>query len=292
MISYALSTCAFGGVIDEITANALRNGKFRKFELLFSTAVDGEVFSKFLQEARKLVKEGVMSFPSAHMPFQNGNNWDLSCTDEKVRRSIVANHIELLYKNADIIGRNITVHASGEPELESHPVRMVQIHRTLEDLMPVAEDLNLTFNIEYLPRTCLGNSVKEIQDIIADFSPERVGICMDVNHIMDRYRELPDIIDELADRINTFHISDYDGVDETHWIPGQGIYDWGEVLRAIRKIDHDVLLILETDMQLKRLSRKVDSFFALRQNERACWFMENYDRLASEASQFEIPGNI
>ena len=291
MISYALSTCAFGGVIDEMTADALRKGKFRQFELLFPTAPDGEVFSKFLQEARKLVNEGVMTFSSSHMPFQNGNNWDVSCTDEYVRKYIVANHIDLLRKNADIIGRNVTVHASGEPPLDEHPLRMVQICRTLEDLMPIADELDLTFNIEYLPRTCLGNSVEELQAIVANFDKKRVGICLDVNHTMDRYAELPDMINVLAERINTFHISDYDGVDETHWIPGQGIINWSAVLQEIRKINHNVLLILETDMQLKRLARKVDPVFALRQNERAVWFMENFDRLSAESAAFVIPGN-
>lgn len=291
MITYALSTCAFGGVYDELTANALRQGKFRNFELLFSTAPYGEQHQKQMKYIRQLVKEGVMNFPSCHMPFQDGNNWDASCPDEFLRREIVRNHIELLQAHSDILGRHITIHASGEPPLSEHPVRMVQIQRTLEELVPVTEKLGVTINIEFLPRTCLGNSVEELRSIVAGFDRDQVGICLDVNHVMGNYRELPEIILALGDRINTFHISDYDGVDETHWIPGQGVYDWGKILRNIRQLDHDVLLILETDMQLKRLARKVDPVFALRQNERACYFMENFDRLSAEAAEFVIPGN-
>ena len=91
--------------------------------------------------------------------------------------------------------------------------------------------------------------------------------------------------------INTFHISDYDGVDETHWMPGQGVYDWGEILDCINKIDHDTVLIFETTAQLKRTDREIDPAFRLRQNERACYFMENFRRLTAEIDNFIIPGN-
>ena len=82
-----------------------------------------------------------------------------------------------------------------------------------------------------------------------------------------------------------------DDVDETHWIPGQGIHDWPEIMRRIRAIDHDVLLILETTRQLSHAKREIDPLFALRQNERACWFLENCERLVPEIEDFRIPGN-
>ena len=132
----------------------------------------------------------------------------------------------------------------------------------------------------------------ELQQIVSNFDADQVGICLDVNHIMGRYKELPDIIDTLAPRIRSFHICDYDGVDETHWLPGQGIHDWPEIMRRIRAIDHDVVLILETAPQLTQAAkRSIDPIFALRHNERACWFLENCHKLVPEIETFRIPGN-
>ena len=291
MISYALSTSSVNPFITETVADAMRKSKFRNYELCFKIDAWSPEALDHCNMARKLVKEGAINVSSVHIPFHNGTEWDISYPDEDIRRHIVENHIRILKENADFIGRHLTVHASGEPPMDEHPVRMDKIHRSLDELMPTLEEFGFSLNIEYLPRTCLGNCVEELQQIICDYDPKHVGICMDVNHIMDRPQDLPAIIRELAPRINTFHISDYDGIDETHWMPGQGVYNWGEILDCIHEIDHDVVLILETNMQLARASREIDPMFRLRQNERACFFMENYRRLTAEIDKFVLPGN-
>ena len=291
MITYALAVCAFGSYITPKAAEALRKSKFRNYELSFGTlAANDERGESSIALTRKLIAEGVIRPASVHLPFGN-NYWDASLPDETARHDVALRLEALIRNHADMMAPMVTLHASGEPPMEEHPVRLDQSCRTIEDLLPVAEELGFVINVEFLPRTCIGNCAEELQTIVSRFDPGKVGICLDVNHIMDRYRELPDMIDLLAPRINSFHISDYDGVDETHWLPGQGIHDWGEILRRIRKIDHDVLLILETNQQLCRSSRTVDPLFALRQNEKACWFMENYDELMEKIRAFRIPGN-
>ena len=99
------------------------------------------------------------------------------------------------------------------------------------------------------------------------------------------------MIDRLAPRIRSFHLCDYDGIDETHWMPGQGIHDWVELMKHIRAIDHDLLLILETEWQLKLKTRAVDPRFAFRQNERVVWFLENCEKIMPQIKDYQIPGN-
>ena len=97
----------------------------------------------------------------------------------------------------------------------------------------------------------------------------------------------------LPPRIRSFHLSDYDGIDEAHWIPGTGIIDWPSVMAAVRAIRHDVILILETVDLLGTTvrGRGTDPFLQLRLLENACWFLENCGRIVPELRQFEIPGN-
>ena len=184
-----------------------------------------------------------------------------------------------------------SIHASNEPPLSEHPQRIGQVCKTIEEMLPAARELGFVINVEFLPRTCVGNCAEELREIVSHFDAKQVGICLDVNHIMNRYQELPAMIYLLAPRIRSFHINDYDGIDETHWLPGQGIHNWPELMKHIRAIDHDVLLILETSWQLNSKSRPIDPLFSLRQNECACWFLENCDRLVPEIEKFQIPGN-
>jgi len=292
MITYALSAGAFGSYVTPLADAALRRTKIRNYELNYHSCLDDtEQSIESAKRVRQLVAAGVIRPVSFHLPFCGGNGWDPSSLDEEKRKDVSFRMQELIRKSVWMKAPNITLHASNEPPLEEHPQRIGQVCRTIEEFLPLAEEMHFSINVEFLPRRCVGNCVEELQKIVSNFDPKYVGICFDVNHIMNRYRELPQMIDTLAPRIRTFHLSDYDGVDEMHWIPGQGLIDWPEVLRHIKAIDHDVVLILETHHQLQRESREIDPIFSLRQNEAACWYLENSDRIRAEIGAFRIPGN-
>jgi len=59
-----------------------------------------------------------------------------------------------------------------------------------------------------------------------------------VNHAMGDYRALPDMVRTLGPRLMTTHLSDYDGVDEKHWMPGRGIINWAQLMTALADIDY------------------------------------------------------
>ncbi|MBR6374434.1 MAG: sugar phosphate isomerase/epimerase [Victivallales bacterium] len=287
MISYALSSCAFGNYVTEEAANAIRQSKIRNYELFLGTYLeDNEKTSLSRKLSSALIKEGVLRPASVHLPF-----FDPSFLYEDRRKMEISRLIKLIRDNAELMGPMVTLHASGEPPLEEHPQRIGQVCKSIEDMLPLAQEMGFVINVEFLPRTCVGNSAEELQEIVSHFDADKVGICLDVNHIMNKYLELPAMIDLLAPRIRSFHICDYDGIDENHWLPGQGIHNWPELMRHIKAIDHDLLLILETSWQLQSKTRPIDPIFSLRQNECACWFLENCDRIMAEQKAFRIPGN-
>lgn len=294
MISYAVSVGSFGGYMTPALANAFRKSKLRNLELSFHPYTEaGEEVRLSAGLTRELIREGKMRSASVHLPFFGGDKcWDPSALDETVRREVVANFVGLIRRNADLMAPLATLHASNEPPLSEHPARIDQACRSIEELIPLAEELGFSINVEYLPRTCIGNCVEELRTITSRFDPRHVGICLDVNHIMDRWRELPDIITALAPRIRAFHINDYDGVDEMHWFPGQGIHDWPAVMKRIRAIDHDVLLIFETLNELgTKVSHVADPLFGVRQTEASIWFLENCGTIVPQIRDFQIPGN-
>lgn len=294
MISYAVSLASFGNLMTSQLAEAFRKSRLKNVEVaFFPYTEDTEESRSSFRMTRELIKDGTICPVSVHLPFYGGGKkWDPSELNETERKAVVERFAAIIRDHADLLAPHLTLHASNEPPLEEHPVRIDQACQTIKALLPLADEYNFSINVEFLPRTCIGNTAEELLAITSRFDAKHVGICMDVNHVMDRWRELPDIITALAPRIRTFHINDYDGVDEMHWFPGQGIIDWCEVMKRIKAIEHDVVLIHETVFQLgTKVSHIANPYFALRQTEKSCWFLENCDSIIPAQDAFRIPGN-
>ncbi len=150
---------------------------------------------------------------------------------EEVRRTI---------EIAGRLGAHIVVlHASDEPiPKHERSKRMAWAKEGLRELIPVARRSNVTLALELLPRTCLGNSVSELEALLEGIPQEHIGVCLDTNHVKDA-SSLPEVIHDLGRRLVTLHISDFDGSDERHWLPGRGVIDWPAVWRALEEVGYD-----------------------------------------------------
>ena len=73
---------------------------------------------------------------------------------------------------------------------------------------------------------------------------ERTGVEMDFlrSALDDEERSHTDVEDnaivKLGRRILTVHISDYDFIDERHWLPGEGKNDWNAILAALQAVGY------------------------------------------------------
>lgn len=296
MIRYAISMSSIGADFNEKWIHAFRNARLKNVEVTLRSFLNtSEHAQTNLQLFRRMLDENVIRIESTHLPFAPSEDWEISLPDENRRKAVLENIRRTAETHPFLFRRNLTVHASLEPiHDDERNLRIRQACRSIEELLPLMAELGVSINVEYLPRTCIGNREEDLLEITSEFKPEEVGICMDVNHAMARHAELPQIIEKLSPRIKTFHLSDYDGVDERHWYIGQGLIDWRAVMQKIRAIDHDPVLIFETRCTLQggEWGRPPsDPAFAIRQAERDAFFLEHCDSLCSAFETFQIPGN-
>ncbi|MBR4443918.1 MAG: sugar phosphate isomerase/epimerase [Clostridia bacterium] len=179
----------------------------------------------FACEAYALLRKAGMTLWSVHLPF--GRRLDISALDEAERARVIG-ELKLSVDLARGLGaQTLVVHGSSEPnEEESRPARMEACAKSLRELQACADGMNLA--IENLPRTCIGRAGWEV----AQLSRECAGVCFDVNHLLIEDHNA--FLDAAEKRVVTTHLSDYDGVDERHWLPGMGIVPW--------KLVHDRLI--------------------------------------------------
>ena len=166
---------------------------------------------------------------SFHLPFEPFDRIDISRPE--LAEATLAYYETLIQKAAAIGIRLFIVHPSGEPIEEVHrPARISCAQKSLAALADVAAKYGAAIAVENLPRTCLG---RDSGDILALISADpRLVVCFDTNHLLEEAPQ--NFIRKVGHRIATTHVSDYDFLNERHWLPGEGQLDWNTLLAALK----------------------------------------------------------
>jgi len=209
---------------------------------------------------RALVREKLPGrVASIHALF--GKPYDFSSLEEPVWHAATKEAFNAVELAADLGAGLVVLHLSSEPiAVEERAARIKQAEVALQAIENHADDLSVRIAVELLPRTCLGNTVEELLEVLDGCAPRTVGACLDVNHVMDRYRELPKYVRILGDRLIHLHLSDYDGVDEKHWMPGAGVIDWKGLMEALRDTGYTGPLHYESSSQAQTIPEKIRDF--------------------------------
>lgn len=201
---------------------------------------DYDVFD--FEKAALLSKEYGVGLWSLHLPFAPFERIDISSADKEKRDNTIKELSELIKKGADIGIDKFIIHPSAEPiEDAERGERMKYSRESLSRLADISESCGGVMCAEDLPRTCIGHSIEEMKFLTAE--DERIKICFDTNHITVEKPE--EIITALGDKIVTLHVSDYDFVNERHWLPGEGKIDWKKLMAALSKINYDGAFMYE-----------------------------------------------
>lgn len=178
---------------------------------------------------------------SCHAPFPQT---DISDCDDGFRSASVGRVVEALEVAEALRAGRVVVHGSREPiSDEDRPRRLEQCVRSLDELCREAARRDLRLALELLPRTCLANRTAETRTIL-DRVDGDLRVCFDVNHIT-LYEGAREALNALGDRLETLHISDHDGIDERHWVPGQGLVDWPAFVAGLDDIGYTGCLMHE-----------------------------------------------
>ena len=224
-------------LLDSVYLSSLKSFKnydFKYVEIVLPSLNKLSVkdYVKKIDECKELVEEAGMEIWSVHIPF----NWDYDISSpDLVKQEACRKNILFVLDIAKGLGnyQKAVLHPSFEPiKKEERTARILSLKKILRSLGPaVIDKYNVRLAIEDLPRTCLGNSSAEMLDLISE--NEFVDVCLDVNHLLTEKSETFAL--KLGGRIKTLHISDYDGVDEKHWLPGKGIINWTLLVDALLK---------------------------------------------------------
>jgi sugar phosphate isomerase/epimerase len=182
---------------------------------------------------------------SFHLPFWPFNEIDISRPD--IADKSVEYLTQFIEKGGKIGIDKFVIHASGEPIEESQRNERMEIaKKSLFKLAEVAKKYGAVIAVEDLPRSCLGRDIDDMIELVS--AHEDLKVCFDVNHLL-KGDSLSDFVRKLADKIITTHISDFDFVNERHWLPGEGQIDWQELLSVFKEVGYDGMWLYEINLK-------------------------------------------
>ncbi|MBP3360282.1 MAG: sugar phosphate isomerase/epimerase [Clostridia bacterium] len=228
MYEIGLSTC--GKVICEDLFKMYQQSGITVMEI--SPAVD-EYDDINYKKIKLWAEEYNIRLWSFHLPFAPFSEIDISKTD--TCKKTIKYFEELIKKGADIGIEKCIIHSSGEPIEDNERLERIKYAKeSLAGLAEFAKKNNAVIAVEDLPRTCLGRNSEEITELISVH--DDLKVCFDTNHLLS---ENPvDFIKKTGNRIVTTHVSDYDFINERHWLPGEGKLDWQAVLQALKAVGY------------------------------------------------------
>ena len=179
-------------------------------------------------------KQYGITFNSLHIPFSPFSEIDPS------NRSLAEHTFEYfseIMEKASVTGvEKFIIHPSGEPIDDSvRAEHMSCAIETLARLSKVAQKYNAVAAVENLPRSCLGKNSDEILQLIS--GDDALRVCFDTNHLLEE--DPVEFIHKVGNKIVTTHVSDYDFVNERHWLPGEGKTDWQALIKALQDVGYN-----------------------------------------------------
>jgi len=188
------------------------------------------------REFKKMVDDTGVNVRSIHSPY----GMDL-------RRESIDGVLRCVERAVELKSVTVVLHPGTGP-LDNDAVRAECLGRACASLAAIQRRMpghgGVKIAVENLPRENLGRTLEEMHIMLDDTDRAKIGYCMDVNHFMSNDTLLKSL-EELGSRLVALHISDNDGRDEQHWLPGRGIIDWKGWLAALKKTGYSGPMMYE-----------------------------------------------
>ncbi len=232
------ASLCFNRRIDFEELKALRDGGVECVEISFNYKDYYETLNfteKYAEYAKNAADAGIELW-SIHLPFSGLH--DLSQLDDERREFTMKTHRELIDAAAKAGVKVAVVHPSAEPiPDDQREQRMINSKANLKALAEYAKSKGMRLAVENLPRTCLIKNSDEALEILRD-NPD-LWIVFDTNHLLGQ--DNVEFIKAVGDRIITLHVSDYDFIDERHWLPFEfeGKNDWKAIRDALEEVGYE-----------------------------------------------------
>ncbi len=206
---------------------------FDGIELGISGPAYAWVIEKNLKKACKIVDKHGLKIYSVHMPF--GEHWMNLVSSYEPDRQAIIKWCGKIFGIVDKYSPNSYVfHPSDMGECKQANYADC-LKKLCDSVNEMAKYTKAYVCMENMVGGNLMHSLENMQDYVK--GADKGYMVLDVNHTILTPPE--EVVKAIGSKIKTLHISDNDGVYERHWLPGEGIIKWQEVISALDGIGYE-----------------------------------------------------
>lgn len=226
------------GKLEGVTETFVENGiRYLEFRIVQDDYDEIARRVKIILEEKE--KSGIIT-RTVHLP-QKGS-FDLSQPDEELRLKALANQKKVVRHILALKPEVLVLHpCAGDVKVEKDEARMQALIESLKDFCAYCKTLGMKVAVENLTNGMVQTSDDLLR--IMEGVGDNVGICFDVNHLLKEPHK--DFIRKVGKYIITMHVSDNDGIQERHFLPGDGVINWKELFEELEKIGYQQTMIVE-----------------------------------------------
>ena len=224
-----------------------------------------EMFFENSARIRKMAEDAGLTLRSLHLPFGTRINF---CAPDPLDLSETMRMEKEMVHGAVALGVKYVIAHGGIPYPQTERKKYLEIAReNIAELQKEASALGIHVCVESLLPSCIGRNSRELLYILSAHPDLRV--CLDPNHLFDEDHVA--LIRAVGKKIAAVHFSDYDGLDERHWMPGEGIINWSAIVAALSEVGYKGPLLYEVNpfRTPKSIDRRALTFEDFRENHAA-----------------------
>ncbi len=255
MIKFSYATSGFADRNLESALDIISAVGFKYVEILGQKPhLDSPLTGQALQQFRMQLRSRGLN-ASVHAPLTTNV---LGAPEKQWRREKVKVLEAYLRFSGEIEAEEMVVHPvpnpvfvpnSDSPELSKKIGDAVR--RSLDDLIRVSESTGVRILLENLPYKCNYPflEMKQLRKLVDSYPSDAVGLLVDTGHAVVRGLDPASEIRIAGDRLHGVHLHDSDGIEDRHWLPGEGIIDWDETCRSLVEVNYNGPWIFELDSE-------------------------------------------
>lgn len=189
---------------------------------------EDETFPEFIdkKDLVKMLEHHGLKLDNIHLPYENIN---LLWSTEDFKRLDETDTVVRWMNECRSCGATTAVlHTTrGNQEV----LNKSRGYDSFSRIIKAAEDIKLKVAFENTQMT------EYLEFIFEEVQSPYAGFCYDSSHDFVNGQSFGTLLDKWKDRLFAVHLSDNDGKDDRHWVPGKGHVRWDEIMSILKETD-------------------------------------------------------